>query len=192
MSEWVPCKTLPANLSPWWIMSAYGGNSPCIEGNPAAEPHATIANCVGWAWGRYQQGRGSVDSRLPSSNAGDWYRQAQAAGMSVGQEPQLGSVLCLSTHVCIVEEIAADGTFINCSESDYGGAVFSYRTRYRANNWILGGGTFQGFIYNDSFDPGPDPPEPEPPGPGPEPEPTGSRFRWWMYRLLLNRRRGRL
>ena len=189
MSEWIPQKTIPSSMFPWWIRTESGGVSPCILGNPLYEPGCVLSNCVGWAWGRYQQGRGSVDPRLPASNAGNWYRQAQNAGMSVGSEPALGAVLCLSTHVCIVEEIAPDGSYINCSESDWGGAAFSYRTRYRSNNWILTGGTFQGFIYNDPFDPGPDPPEPGP-DPGPTP-PAGSRFKWWMARKILEERRKR-
>jgi hypothetical protein len=108
--------------------------------------------------------------------------------MPTGSEPRLGAVLCLSGgHVAIVEEIAADGSFINCSESDYGGAAFSYRTRYRSNNWELAVHGFQGFIYQDESytpEPGPDP-EPEPDPPGPE---TGSRFKWYYVNRLLKRR----
>lgn len=193
MAVFTPCTSLPANLSPWWIMSAYGGNSPCIEGNPPAEPHATISNCVGWAWGRYCQAKGSVDSRLPIGNAGNWYRQAQVNGMSTGSEPALGAVICFGGgHVAIVEEIAADGSFINCSESDWNGAAFSYRTRYRADNWELAVHDFQGFIYNDEWDPSPDPgPDPEPEPEPPEPE-TGNRFKWWMARRKILNRRGKL
>lgn len=187
MSEFTPCKSLPQNLYPWWIQSGSGGNSPCIAGSPQAEPGATVANCVGWAWGRFQQIRGSVDSRLPSSNAGNWYRQAQTAGMPTGSEPKLGAVLCLNGHVCVVEEIAEDGSFINCSESDYGGPVFSYRTRYRSNNWTLAVSGFQGFIYQDEeYDPGGDTPEPEPPGPDPD---VPQKFKWWFFRHLINERR---
>lgn len=188
MSDWVPCRSIPSSMSPWWIRTADGGNSPCILGSPLYQSGCTLSNCVGWAWGRFNQGRGSVDSRLPSGNAGSWYARAQAAGMPTGSEPRLGAVLCLSGgHVAIVEEIAADGSFINCSESDYGGAAFSYRTRYRSNNWELAVHGFQGFIYQDESytpEPGPDP-EPEPDPPGPE---TGSRFKWYYVNRLLKRR----
>ena len=191
MSEFVPCKSLPANLSPWWKQPAYGGNSPCILGSPAAEAGATVANCVGWAWGRFQQIRGSIDPRLPHSNAGNWWRQANNAGMSTGSEPQLGAVICMSGHVAIVEEIAADGSFINCSESDYGGPVFTYRTRYRSQNWSYPGySTFLGFIYQDEQPtPGPGPgPDPEPPGPDPE---NPQKFKWWFFRWQIQRNRRR-
>lgn len=170
-----PCDTLPSNLFPWWIMDDVGGYSPCIAGSPQAQPGATIANCVGWAWGRYCQIRGEVVPTLPTGNANTWFTAAQAAGFETGQEPALGAVICFSGglgHVAIVEEIAEDGSYIRCSESDYGGPIFSYRTRYRANNWQLAVGGFQGFIYNDV-----------------EPGPVGDRFKWWLCARMLKRRK---
>ena len=178
-----PCNTLPSNLNPWWIQSP-AGVSPCILGLPQAEPGATIANCVGWAWGRYQQIHGTIDSRLPTINAGGWLALAQSRGMSTGSTPALGAVICFSGHVAVVEEIAADGSYIRCSESDYGGPIFSYRTRYRANNWQLtSSNRFQGFIYN-TYEPGPGPEPPTPPGPEPE-----NNFKWWFAARLLKRRK---
>lgn len=164
-----PCDHVPAILFPWWIMDDYNGYSPCIAGYPQAETGATIANCVGWAWGRYCDIRGEIVPELPTGNAGTWYTAAQAAGFDTGQEPALGAVICFSGgHVAIVEEIAEDGSWIRCSESDYGGPVFSYRTRYRVNNWELEVHGFQGFIYNEI------PPE---------------RFKWWLCARLLKRRK---
>lgn len=189
MADFVPCKTIPANMHPWWIRIENGGNSPCILGNPLYQTGCTLANCVGWAWGRWQQINGSVDSRLPASNAGNWWRQAQTAGMNTGSEPQLGAVICFNGHVAIVEEIASDGSYINCSESDHGGAAFTYRTRYRSQNWSYPGyAQFQGFIYqNETPTPGPGPgPEPEPPEP--DPGQDDQKFKWWFFRKQLMRR----
>lgn len=178
-----PCDHLPSNLNPWWIQSP-AGVSPCILGSPQAQPGATIANCVGWAWGRYQQIHGSIDSRLPTINAGGWLAAAREAGMSTGSEPALGAVICMSNHVAIVEEIAADGSYIRCSESDYGKSMFSYRTRYRSQNWSYPGySTFQGFIYN-TYEPGPGPDPPVPPGPEPE-----NYFRWWFFKWQILRKK---
>lgn len=190
MADFVPCKQLPDNLYPWWVQTAHGGNSPCIQGHPPVFTGCTVANCVGWAWGRWQQINGSIDSRLPYSNAGNWWRQAQSAGMNTGSEPQLGAVICFNGHVAIVEEIAADGTYINCSESDYGTNFFAYRTRYRSQNWSYPGySQFQGFIYqNDTPTPGPGPgPEPEPPDPGQDDQ----KFKWWFFRWQIQRNRRR-
>lgn len=192
MAEFVPCKTIPSNMYPWWIRIQNGGNSPCILGNPPYQTGCTLSNCVGWAWGRYCQIRGSADPLLPTGNAGQWWRQAQINGKNTGSEPALGAVICFDGHVAIVEEIAADGSFINCSESDWGGAAFIYRTRYRSQNWSFTGySPFQGFIYQDDQPtPGPGPgPEPEPPDP--DPQPTNQRFRWIWYRKQLMNRLGR-
>ena len=189
MANFTPCKSLPDNLYPWWVQRAYGGNSICIQGYPALFKGCTLPNCVGWAWGRYQQIRGSVDPRLPASNAGNWFRQAQNAGMNTGSEPALGAVACFNGHVAIVEEIAADGSFINCSESDYGGAAFTYRTRYRSQNWSFPGyARFMGFIYNENVEPGPEPgPDPEPQPPSPDPD-NPQKFKWWFFRRLMMQR----
>lgn len=192
MADFVPCKQLPDNLYPWWVQTEHGGNSPCIQGNPPLFTGCTLANCVGWAWGRWQQINGSIDPRLPKSNAGNWWRQANTAGMNTGSEPQLGAVICFNGHVAVVEEIAADGSFINCSESDWGGDAFTYRTRYRSQNWSFTGySPFQGFIYqNDTPTPGPGPgPEPEPPEP--DPGQDDQKFKWWFFKwqIMRNRRR---
>lgn len=192
MADFVPCKSLPSDLYPWWVQTSHGGNSPCIQGYPPLFTGCTLSNCVGWAWGRWQQINGSIDSRLPASNAGNWWRQANVAGMNTGSEPQLGAVACFNGHVAIVEEIAADGSYINCSESDYRGAAFTYRTRYRSQNWSYPGyAAFQGFIYqNDTPTPGPGPgPEPEPPEPDPGQE--DQKFKWWFFKWkILRKKRG--
>lgn len=182
-----PCNHLPSNLNPWWIQSP-AGVSPCILGSPQpqAQPGATIANCVGWAWGRYQQIHGTIDSRLPTVNAGGWLAAAREAGMSTGSEPALGAVACFNGHVAIVEEIAPDGSYIRCSESDYGKIIFAYRTRYRSQNWSYPGyAEFQGFIYN-TYEPGPGPEPPTPPGPDPQ-----NHFKWWYFKWqILRKKRG--
>lgn len=171
-----PCDTLPTELSPWWIKDGYGGISPCILGSPRPEYGATIANCVGWAWGRYCEIRGEAVPELPTGNGGTWFSTAIANGMETGTEPALGAVACFAGgpsgfgHVAIVEEIAEDGSYIRCSESDYGGPVFSYRTRYRSQNWSYPGyAQFQGFIYNEDVAENP--------------------FKWWLCARLLKRRK---
>lgn len=166
-----PCDTIPAQMFPWWIQDDYGGYSPCIAGYPLYQQGCTLANCVGWAWGRYCEIKGEIDNDLPTGNAGTWYTTAQQRGMSVGQEPALGAVICFSGgHVAIVEYISDDGSYICCSESDYGGAAFTYRTRYKFNNYELAITGFQGFIYNTV-------------------SPTQKKFKWWMARLMLMRRK---
>ncbi len=170
-----PVTELPADLSVWWTQIAYGGVSVCIQGNGSAGrpfPGCTLPNCVGWSWGRFQQLLPEIDTRLPSADAQLWFPMAEAAGMETGQEPKLGAVACFAGgHVCNVEYIAPDGSYIECSESDWGGPLFSYRTRYRANNWVYGTAAgFQGFIYSPI-------------------EFTDKGFKWWMARKILMKRK---
>ena len=159
MAIFIPCRELPADLSVWWTQVAYGGVSTCIQGNSdAGRPFdgCTLPNCVGWSWGRWQQLQESIDYRLPTADAYQWFTLAEAAGLETGQEPKLGAVACFSGgHVCNVEYISPYGSYIECSESDWSGPLFSYRTRYRSNNWEYGIATgFQGFIYsNVNYDP---------------------------------------
>lgn len=150
MSNFTPCTEIPSDMHPWWIQIAEGGLSPCIPGSPQYEAGCTLANCVGWSWGRYCQLAGEYIPELPHADAGLWFQLAEAAGLPTSQEPALGAVACYDGHVCNVEEIAPDRSWIRCSESDYGGAAFSYRTRYRANNWNISPieGNFHGFILN--------------------------------------------
>lgn len=149
-----PVTSLPDDLSYWWTQTAYGGVSPCIQGNGGAgRPFTgcTLPNCVGWSWGRFQQLQDTIDSRLPAIDAGLWFDYAVSQGMDTGSTPKLGAVACFGDgHVCNVEYVSPDGTYIECSESDWSGPLFSYRTRYAVNNWEYGNaGNFQGFIYSN-------------------------------------------
>lgn len=158
MSNFIPCTVLPADLSPYWIKAGYGGINPCILGNPQPPGHSdsVLANCVGWAWGRFAQCLNDPGScALSTGNAVTFWTHAD--GYERGSEPKLGAVVCYSGgsigtgHVGIVEEIAEDGSYIKTSNSNYGSSIFDYWTFTRANNWAWGPGsdiTFQGFIYN--------------------------------------------
>ncbi len=173
-AKFTPCTSLPDDLSWWWTQTAYGGISPCIQGNAdAGRPFdgCTLPNCVGWSWGRWQQLQDDIDYRLPTADAYQWFSLAEAAGLPTGEEPKLGAVACFGGgHVCNVEYISPDGSYIECSESDWSGPLFSYRTRYRSNNWEYGiAGGFQGFIYSlKEYD---------------------DRFPWWLSAKILHRRR---
>lgn len=150
MADYEPCFRLPprSELNIWWTQIAYGGVSPCIEGLPRLFKGCTLANCVGWCWGRFCQTAGEVVEGVPTVNAGLWY-DAAAPYFEEGPEPALGAVLCISGgHVATVEQIAEDGSWILCSESNYGGEAFVMKYRYRANHWEAGIKGFQGFIYN--------------------------------------------
>lgn len=159
-NPFIPITALPTDLNPYWINESHGGINKCIVID--GDSGSVLANCTGWAYGAFLYHGALTSCTLSTANANEWYTHT-TDGYERGIEPQLGAVICYLTggagHVASVEEIAPDGSYIKCSESNYGGDIFDYRTRYRSNNWQLPGSeeSFQGFIYNPSIGPGPGP-----------------------------------
>ena len=137
------------------------GYSPCIQGNPLDKGLNVLANCVGWAIGRFnfETQEGSC-KYMGTMNAENFYANAYKWGLETGQTPKVGAIICWSKgkpayatdgagHVAIVEQINADGSLL-ISESGYKSYIFRNRTINNKNgNWGAGSSYhFQGFIYN--------------------------------------------
>lgn len=153
MSRYVPRTTIPDPTDLNWIKTTYGGYNYCILGNPSYATGSVLANCVGYAWGRWRELLGAYHN-LSRGNASTWYGNT-SDGYARGSEPKLGAVICWdggsdgSGHVAIVEEIAPDRSWIKTSNSAYGGSYYYNQTLYRSNNWTWSSNyTFQGFIYS--------------------------------------------
>lgn len=153
MSSFVPRTTIPSNTDKHWIKTTYGGYNRCILGSPSYGTGSVLANCVGYAWGRWLEIHGTTDCNLSRGDGATWWGYND--GYSRGQTPRLGAVACWSGgpsgegHVAIVEDILANGT-IKCSESAYGSYFFYYQTYTGNYNWTGSTGalySFQGFIY---------------------------------------------
>lgn len=148
-----PRTTCPNANNPWWTHTSRGGNSPCIYDDQlkkCAWPGSTIANCVGYAWGRFSEILGRPMSTAGAPNAGMWFTN-YATNFPRGQTPQVGAIACFSKpnaagHVLIVEAVYPDGS-IQTSESGYSGSVFFSQRRYPPN-YMSSPYQFQGFIYN--------------------------------------------
>ena len=157
-----PRMTKPESGNPYYNRIATGGYSGAIMGSPRCEGADVLANCVGYAAGRFNEIIGQpkfVYFQYPP-NAEDFYDTAVAAGLKVGSTPQLGAIIVWAKgktwtsadgagHVAVVEEIKSDGSIIT-SESGHGCASpFWTSHRYKENgNW--GQSTayrFLGFIY---------------------------------------------
>lgn len=149
--EFSPWLSAPSATNKKWINTAYGGYNKCVIINDATG--SCLANCVGWAWGRWV-GLVGKNHRLSRSNAEDWFVNT-ADGYQRGQAPKLGAVICWRGgrvgdnrdgrgHVGIVEKIYSDKSVL-CSMSDYGGARF-YTMKLKPP-YYLSGLNFQGFIY---------------------------------------------
>lgn len=154
---YTPRLTTPSTTDLNWIKTTYGGYNPCILGYPSYATGSVLANCVGYAWGRWREILGYYHN-LYTGNGGSWYGHT-SDGYSRGSTPQLGCVGCwggggVDGHVAIIEEIyyTSGGAIDHCivSESAYGSTpYFRLRSINPYNNWWIYNnvGTFQGFIY---------------------------------------------
>lgn len=173
-----------------FITTGAGGWSTCIKGYPM-DPNANVlANCVGYASGRFNEiiniardGSGCTYKTL-NCNAENWVERATAAGLKTGNTPRRGAIMCwqkgsLSSsdgagHVAIVERVDSNNQ-VYTSESGYGSTAFWNQTRTNSNGrWGLSSSyRFRCFIYlpddvQSKVDGGQPAPTPTPaPVPGP-------------------------
>lgn len=148
----------PSKTDKRFINYRNGGYNTCIIINHSTG--SVLPNCVGYAQGRLLEIRGEnkVNWTMPACNAEDWYDTARKNGMSVGQIPKLGAVMCWRAgqthnssdgagHVAVVEEIKPNGDII-VSQSAYGGQKFYLSTLTKASGYMYAASRpLVGFIY---------------------------------------------
>lgn len=148
-----------------FITTGSGGWNTCIKGYPN-DPNANVlANCVGYASGRFNEiineARGTTGCtyKTLNCNAENFIERAKAAGLKTGSTPRVGAIGCAmkgstlnggdgAGHVWIVEKVnSASSTYT--SESGYGSTAFWNQTRNNSNGrWGLSAGyTFRAYIY---------------------------------------------
>jgi surface antigen len=148
-----------------FMTTGSGGWNTCIKGYPN-DPNANVlANCVGYASGRFNEiineARGTTGCtyKYLNCNAENFIERAQAAGLKTGSTPRVGAIGCAmkgstlnggdgAGHVWIVEKVnSASSTYT--SESGYGSTAFWNQTRNNSNGrWGLSAGyTFRAYIY---------------------------------------------
>lgn len=160
MAEFKPRTTKPEAGNKYYITKAKGGYSDAIQGKPTDPDCNVLSNCVGYAYGRFNEiGGYGCCKYLRPVNAENFIQYAN--GLEVGQTPKIGACMVwkkgatLSNsdgagHVAIVEKVISN-TEIVTSESGYNSSKpFWTKTRKKGNgNWGAGSGyTFLGFIYN--------------------------------------------
>ena len=148
-----------------FMTTGSGGWNTCIKGYPN-DPNANVlANCVGYASGRFNEiineARGTTGCtyKTLNCNAENFIERAKAAGLKTGSTPRVGAIGCAmkgstlnggdgAGHVWIVEKVNSS-TSTYTSESGYGGTAFWNQTRSNSNGrWGLGSGyTFRAYIY---------------------------------------------
>lgn len=158
--KFVPRLTRPEAGNKYYITKSAGGYSDAIKGKPTDAACNVLSNCVGYAYGRFNEIAGEgVCKYLRPVNAENFIQYA--GGLEIGQEPRLGacvvwqkgSTLKVSDgagHVAIVEKIIS-ATEIVTSESGWNAKKpFWTQTRKKGNgNWGQNNSyKFLGFIYN--------------------------------------------
>lgn len=157
-----PRLTKPETGNPYYNTLSAGGYSGAIKGNPIVPGCNVLANCVGYAAGRFNEiiGAGKFVYLQYPPNAEDFYDTAVAQGLRVGQEPKLGAIIVWAKgktwtsadgagHVAVVEQINSDGSIIT-SESGYGCANPFWTTHREKGGGNWGAGSeyrFLGFVY---------------------------------------------
>ncbi len=160
VSEFVPRFSKPSNRNPYYTRKENGGYSNAIKGYPTDADCEVLSNCVGYAYGRFNEiGEYGYCKYLKPVNA-EKFMQYKGT-LKTGLTPQIGACMVWQKgdtlngkdgegHVAIVEKVITD-TEIITSESAWGvKKPFYTKTRKKGNgNWGMGS-TFKfiGFIYN--------------------------------------------
>lgn len=141
-----PRLTRPEAGNPYYCRDKYAVG--IIPGSPLDAGCDVLANCVGYAAGRFNEiiGQNYFVHFRYAPDPDQWIARAQVEGLRTGSEPQLGAVAVWRHHVAIVEEIHADGS-ITASESGYGCANPFWTSKRARGSGIWGGEGFLGFIY---------------------------------------------
>lgn len=161
MATFKPRLTKPEKGNKYYITKANGGYSNAIKGKPTDPDCDVLANCVGYAYGRFNEiGEYGYCKYLAPVNAENFMQYK--GDLEVGQTPKVGACMVWrkgatlsgsdgAGHVAIVEKVISD-TEVVTSESGYNSSKpFWTQTRKKGSNnrWGSGDGyTFLGFIYN--------------------------------------------
>ena len=158
--------TKPGAGNKFYITKSKGGYSSCIQGSPTDSQCNVLANCVGYACGRFNEIIGSMKYPSLNCNAENFIERARNTyGLEISPVPTLGGIMVWQKgatlsgndgagHVAVVEKII-DSNTIYTSESGYGSSAFWNSTRRNSNGrWGLGSGynTSNTDIANKSVD----------------------------------------
>ena len=156
--------TKPGAGNKFYITKSKGGYSSCIQGSPTDSQCNVLANCVGYACGRFNEIIGSMKYPSLNCNAENFIERARNTyGLEISPVPTLGGIMVWQKgatlsgndgagHVAVVEKII-DSNTIYTSESGYSSSAFWNSTRRNSNGrWGLGSGyTFRGCIVNPAI-----------------------------------------
>lgn len=141
-----------------FITTGSGGWNTCIKGYPM-DPNANVlANCVGYASGRFNEiiniarDTSGCAYKTLNCNAVGFKERAEAAGLQTGSTPRRGAIMCWGNggagHVAIVERVDSNNQ-VYTSESGYDSTAFWNQIRDNSNGrWGMSSSYyFRCFIY---------------------------------------------
>ena len=155
--------TKPEKGNKFYNTVSKGGWSRCIVGKPTDKGCNVLANCVGYACGRFNEIIGSMKYPYLNCNAENFIERAKQYGLKISDKPTLGGIMVWKKgttlsgsdgagHVAIVEKII-DSNTIYTSESGYGNSAFWNSKRSNSNKrWGMASSySFRGCIVNPSI-----------------------------------------
>lgn len=159
--------TRPSN-NKYYQTKSTGGLNGCIVGRPTITGANVLANCVGFANGRYNEIINDPELKgivkpfkyQLTTNAENFIESAKAQGLKISDKPIQGGIMVWKKgatlkgsdgagHVAVVEEVYDDGTILT---SESGWNAYAFKTVKRDNKngrWGQPSGyTFRGCIVN--------------------------------------------
>lgn len=142
-------RTTKPNNNPYYITTDKGGFSRCIKGKPTDKGANVLANCVGYANGRFAEIMDENKIKYQFiMNAENFVKYAKQWGLEIINEPSVGGIMVFegidtkdkkrAGHVLVVEENCGKN-IVFTSESSYGGKAFFNKVRNKKeNNWGMG------------------------------------------------------
>ena len=147
--------TKPGAGNKYYIRKAQGGYSNAIYGKPTDSECNVLSNCVGYAYGRFNEiGGYGYCKYLAPVNAENFIQYKGSC--EIGMVPKVGACMVwegkgdLAGHVAIVEKVY-DNNHVYTSESGYGSKNPFWNSHRYNNNGRWGCNSnykFLGFIYN--------------------------------------------
>lgn len=145
--------TIPSGYNKFYMMKSSGGENGAVRGYPTVQDADVLANCVGYANGRFNEIIGSFNYQFVNDPK-YFITEAQSKHLQVTNTPSVGGIMVWtgnsgSNHVAVVEHIVNDNE-IYTSESNYNGKPFCFVHRINTNGNWGDARTYQGCIKNPS------------------------------------------
>ena len=130
----------------YYITKANGGYSDAIKGSPTDKDCDVLSNCVGYAYGRFNEIGGYGYCKYLRPVNAENFIQYKGTSLKTGQTPKLGACMVWQKgatlngsdgagHVAIVEKVVSD-TEVYTSESGWGSSnPFWNKTRTVYSSW---------------------------------------------------------